>query len=715
MATEDVVGIKVLKNGGLVAPFLDSKIKIAINKAAHRAQVALSEDQQDRVVQHVKDKLIGVEEVTVSKLHDLVQDALSEVSERVYLSYKAYRDYKNRFSKSFEEAAISSSKIIYEGDKENANKDSSLNSTKQALIAETYMKELMDNFELDKEWIDAHNRGDIHIHDKGSRYLNQTNCCLFDMGNVLKGGFEVNGVKETEPTNVISAWALLGDTVLNASSQQYGGFSIPAVDTIMARYAEKSYNRHLEFLKEVTDEATAEAKSLELTRNDIRQGYQGVEHKLNTVSNALGQVPFVTFSFAMDQSHWAREVTKAILDVRTEGIGKEKITAVFPKLVFTYRSDIHGQGMPNRDLFLQAVECSKTRLYPDFLSFDNPQDNLLAQIYEETGEILVGMGCRSFLSRATNPHTGKEVYTGRSNVGVVSLNIPKYAMEAVNLLDDFDDVMGYIDERIESFVEMAKDIHLMSYEKIGKMTGSTNPLLYVQGGSWMSVDYDEPVAPILELATASVGFIGLEEAVGAIRTKFEVKDEDIESIKHRIIDKLNEEVDRHREETGKLISLYASPAESLIYRFQNINKKEFGVIKGFTDRDYMTNSFHVHVSREVNVLDKIDLEAPFHSKSAGGRISVVEYPYAVDSNVLTDTIEYAMARGLYYGINVVSSSCGDCLNKGDFDVCDVCGSHNVTTVIRVCGYLSYSQTKGDTRLNKGKLAESKERVKHTYI
>lgn len=388
------MGIRVIKKGGVVAPFLDSKIKIAINKAAHRARVALSESDQDKVVQMVRDSIEdGQSEITVKEIHDLVQKSLSFVNERVYLSYKAYRDYKERFTKSFEDAAISSSRIVFEGDKENANKDSSLNSTKQALVAETYMKELMRNFELEKSWIEAHDEGDIHIHDLGSRYLNQTNCCLFDMGNVLNGGFEMNGVKYTEPKNVRSAWNVIGDVTLNASSQQYGGFSIPAIDTIVAKYAEKSYEQHIDFLRSVcVDDEHIYEKAIELTIDDIRQGYQGVEHKLNTVSNSLGQIPFITLSMGMDQSFWAKEVTKAILTERELGMGEDRLTAVFPKLVFTYREDIHGEDRVNHDLFLQAVKCSKTRLYPDFLSFDNPEDNILAKIYEETGEILVGMG-----------------------------------------------------------------------------------------------------------------------------------------------------------------------------------------------------------------------------------------------------------------------------------------------------------------------------------
>lgn len=291
-------------------------------------------------------------------------------------------------------------------------------------------------------------------------------------------------------------------------------------------------------------------------------------------------------------------------------------------------------------------------------------------------------------------------------------------MDAVNQSSSFSDMISLVNQGIAKYVEMATNIHLASYEKIGKMTGSTNPLMYTQGGAWKTIGYDDPISSVIELATASIGYIGLEEAYVAITTKFDIEKSAHRSkntIKHLLVDMLNKEIDKQAAKTGKLISLYGSPAESLIYRFQNINRDKFGTIKGFTDKEYMTNSFHIHVTEEVNAIDKITREAPFHTKTAGGRISVVEYPYATDDNVLIDTIQYAMKKGLYYGINVVSSNCGDCHNRGDFDICDKCGSDNVTTVVRVCGYLSFSQTKGDTRLNKGKLAETKDRVKHTYL
>ena len=718
MKIQDLI---IVKKDGSFENFNEEKIRLAVSKSASRTDSDFTEEKMLRVISLVKDSVMwkwddmGLRTTKVADIHQFVEVALSHVDEAVYMSYKSYRDYKKNQLESFQSAAEFSQKVVYSGDKENANKDSALNSTKQALIGESYMKELMKNFEMKKEWIQAHEDGLIHIHDLGSRYLNQINCCLFDMGNVLDGGFEMNGVKYSEPTNIRSAWNVVGDVTLNASSQQYGGFTIGEIDSILAKYAEKTFDKYYDKFSRQMRSIPAEIMAMQMTLDDVAQGYQGFEHKLNTVSNALGQTPFVTITFGADTTMWGRAISKAILSERTKGMGEEKVTAVFPKLVFMYKDEINGnEDSPNYDIFLKSVECSRTRLYPDYLSYENPENNLLAEIHQETGKFLVPMGCRAFLSRAENPITNEETYTGRNNIGAITLNIPNFAMRSAELSQNNKELaMDMLKSGIKGYAKIVWDIHMQTYEKIGKMKGSTNPLMFCEGGAWMKVGYDESIAPILELSTASLGYVGLEEAAAAF--EFHFGNIDVEAFKREIMNCLEEVVEKARLEHGKLFALYATPAESLVYRFQQINKSEFGIIKGFTDRDYMTNSFHVHVSKDMNAIDKITTEAPYHRQSKGGRITYTEFPYAVDNNVLLDSIKYAMNQGLYYGVNVVSSSCCDCSHKGDFEICPECSSTNVTIVVRVCGYLTFLQAKGDTRLNKGKLSEAHDRVKHTYV
>lgn len=378
--------------------------------------------------------------------------------------------------------------------------------------------------------------------------------------------------------------------------------------------------------------------------------------------------------------------------------------AVEKKLVFLHRNEINGfKGSPNYDLYLQSIECSKTRLYPDYLSLNNPATNNLAEVYERCGKPVSGMGCRAYLSPYFHPETGEEVYVGRNNIGAASLNLVKMAIEAGHDLDKFYRL-------IDKYAEMIFDIHLDAYKKIAKSKGSTNPLMFCEGGAWMKVGYNDPIEPIIKASTMSLGYVGLEEVVHQL---FGSGLKENTQFAKSVVQYLKGLTDNASREHDKLFALYSTPAESLVYRFQKLNRKQYGVIKNVTDREYMTNSFHIHVSEDVSVPEKITLETPFHHIATGGRISYCEFPFNTDSNVLRQSIDLAMQNGLYYGVNVISATCGECEHMGDFETCPKCGSDNVTSVSRVCGYLSFGKIKGDSRYNLGKQAEIRDRVKHT--
>lgn len=393
--------IKVIKKDGTRCDWNAEKIKGAISKSYERyvsgakeqndKVIPFTETDKERVIKKVENSLKERDEVTVIELHELVMSALFEVNHKVYTEYRAYRNYKEKYSKSFANTYEFANKVVNYGDKENANKDSTLNSTKQALISEGIMKEFMSNFELKPEWIKAHNDGYIHIHDLGSRFINSHNCCLFDMENVLNNGFELNGIKYTEPGGVQSAFNVASDVVLSASAQQYGGFSVTNVDRIFKKYAIKTYNKALKYFLE---QGIEEEKSKQLAENqtvrEIEQGYQAFETKLNTVSNSLGQTPFVTISFGLDTDKWGQKISEIILKTRLQGLGEKKTTAVFPKLIFLHRDEICGhEGTPNYHLKKLGVECSSIMLYPDWLSIDCGYQK---EVYEECGKTVTPMG-----------------------------------------------------------------------------------------------------------------------------------------------------------------------------------------------------------------------------------------------------------------------------------------------------------------------------------
>lgn len=689
----------------------DNKIVRGLRKSSSRLLIKLDEHQIKNILNNVKAHLSS-EVIRSEEIYSLVTHELGKVNTDVLQEYLSFNKYKGRIADSFQRVREFSTDLIEAEDKENANKDTALNSTKQAVISEMMMKEMMVSFELEPEWVLAHEEGWIHIHDLGSRFLNGINCCLFDMASLLENGFVINGVKYKEPQSVQSALNVIGDVTLSASGNQYGGFTISEIDTILVPYAEKSYKKWVNYYSEklMTTNKDKHVKTLAYERvvREINKGYTGFETKLNTISNSLGQVPFVTISLGLGTSRWGRLIAKEILNVRRAGIGEFKTTAIFPKIIFLAREEVNrSDNSPNFDLYELAIDTSKKRMYPDYLSLDNVEvGNNLAEIYERSGKAVSPMGCRAFLAPFYHPVTGEEVYTGRSNLGAVSLNLPKMAIESEGNLEKFYNL-------IDQYSEMVWEIHQWTFSKIAKSKGKTNPLFFCEGGAWMSVGYEEEIRPVIQASTMSLGYVGLEEVSHYFFGESILKNE---TFGLKIVEYLKKSVDQATKQNDFIAALYSTPAESLVYRFQTINRKEYGVIENVTDRDYMTNSFHIHVTEDLSPIEKTYFEAPYHKIATGGRISFAEYPYGISNNVLKDCVDYAMDLGLYYGVNIVSSSCSLCNDQGDFlDECPKCHNKDITTVTRACGYLSFSKIKGNTRYNLGKQAEIRERVKHIKI
>lgn len=679
--------LNVMKKDGHIEVFDTKKIQEAILASARK--ILSNEEEYDMqqkaliIANEVARFLNSTEDenavIMTSKIHNVVLEILSKEWEVVGASYGMYRNYRKQMAKTFLKSYEESETVLHDGDKENANKDSDLNSTKQALIANNNMRGYMETFEMDKDWVEAHKQGWIHIHDLAERYLRQQNCCLFNMAGLLDGGFQLNGTVYAEPKHFDSAINVVGDVTLFASAQQYGGFTIPEIDTVLAKYAEKSYQSNLKFILDkfgnITNEnimETLEQTAYDMTVRELEQGFQGFETKLNTISNSLGQIPFVTITFGLDTTQWGREISKAILNVRIKGIGENKSTAVFPKLSFLHRKEINGNPeSPNYDIKQLGIQCSRLRLYPDWLSLDNGN---LAEVYERSGQVVSGMGCRAYLSPFWDEQ-GNEIYTGRSNIGAVTLNLPKIGLESKGDWNKFFDL-------IDKYSDIVFAIHEDYYTKISKTKGSSNPLYFCEGGAWTKVGYDEEVGKIYEASTASLGYIGIYETLKAMNVSKE------EYLKYgtKIVAYLKKLTEKATINYNHLYALYSTPAESLCYRFQKINRKDYGVIEDVTDREYITNSFHVPVWEDVSVPEKIAFEAPFHKLATGGRISYNEFVYGVDNSVLEQAINFAMEKGMYYGVNVVAGTCNQCGYSGDFhDNCPKCGTHDITVVTRVCG------------------------------
>lgn len=703
----------VKKNGRFTEEYNPEKIKKASLLSAGRLNKTLSDESLNKIIEKVESNLnmLSVEDlqgndqeysVSVDTIHCFVSNALDDLDKEIGDQYRSYVGYKRRFNNSFANILSHSKKIIYQGDKENANKNSAINSTQKELLSGLVSKELMLEYELPVAVSTAHKESWLYVHDLTDRLIGSINCCLFDAAKVMKGGFKLNGVNIKEPNSIESAIGILIDIIMVASSQQYGGFTIPEIDSTLAPYVEKSIEKERKYYRDLgIEEDMVEKAVASSVWRKLKQGMQSLEHKINCVNNALGQTPFVTVSFGLNTSEAGRMVTRAILETRLEKMGENKITAIFPKLVFLHRNDVNGvPGTPNYDLKQLGIKCSMENLYPDWLSLDA---GYLGEVYDRCGKAISSMGCRAFLS-PWHDENGEEQYIGRYNIGAVTLNLVRYAIEAAGDKSKFF-------ELVDKYFDLALQTHLYTYEKMAKKKGSSNPLFFVEGGCAISVKEDESIEKTLKCATASFGYIGLTEACYLLSGK--ALHENVE-LAEEILAYIRAKVDKAKDETGYLFALYGTPSEGLCDKFLQADLAKYGVIEGVTDKEWYMNSHHVDVRAKVTALEKMRIENRLFHYPTGGRIMYTEWPHTDNFEAVEAVINVAMSMGMYFGINLENSTCNDCGAKGDFKdgVCTECGSHNITTIDRVCGYLGVFQADGDTRYNNGKRKEVLNRVKH---
>lgn len=388
--------IKIIKKDGSTEKWNFDKVLSAVAKASDRA--GITKDISTKLLKALSPYIEKYNEIRTRDVHKFVIKALRDISQnKVADAYQEYRDYKTSYCKEFEGLKEEADRVIYLGDNENANFDSSLISTKGSLIKGYLTKSLYKKFYLSKEEKLATKVGYIYIHDLRDMILGSINCCLFDMGNVLKGGFEMSNVKYTEPKSVLTALQVIGDITLVASAQQFGGFTIPEIDKILLPYCKKSYANWLTKLKNY-GVGSAEDKAYNEVLRELMQGFQSLELKLNTVPSSRGDFAFTTLTFghipedyALEDRRWMYEIGRAVLDTRIKGHGGHRV--VFPKLVFLYDSKLCHDLSYNELLFNEAVKCSSKCMYPDYLSLDGGSErNLVHYVYTHGGKITSGMG-----------------------------------------------------------------------------------------------------------------------------------------------------------------------------------------------------------------------------------------------------------------------------------------------------------------------------------
>ena len=702
--------IRIIKKDGTLEDYNVQKVVAAVTKSANRALVTFTDEDYKKICTFVDSRVLqmGKDEIPIAEMHNIVEGALEAVNPIVAKSYRDYRNYKQDFVHMLDEVYRKSQAIMYIGDKENSNADSALVSTKRSLIFNQLNKELYQKFFLTVEELQACRDGYIYLHDMSAR-RDTMNCCLFDVAAVLEGGFEMGHLWYNEPKTLDVAFDVIGDIVLSAASQQYGGFTVPEADKILSKYAARSYDKYMEKYRALgLDEARCEEETTKDLENDFHQGFQGWEYKFNTVASSRGDYPFITVTFGLGRDRFAKMASKSMLAVRMGGQGKKwcKKPVLFPKLVFLYDENLHGEGGELEDVFEAGVDCSQRSMYPDWLSLTG--DGYVAGIYKRYGKVISPMGCRAFLSpwfarggMKPADDADEPVFVGRFNIGAVSLHLPMIYAKAQKESRDFYEVLDY-------YLELIRKLHLRTYDYLGEMRASTNPLAYCEGGFYGGhLGIHDKIKPLLASATASFGITALNELQELHNHKSLVEDG---RFALEVMEHINEKVAQFKEEDGRLYAMYGTPAESLCGLQVEQFRRKYGIVENVSDRPYVSNSFHCHVSEEITPIEKQDLEGRFWDLMNGGKIQYVKYPIAYNREAVKTLVRRAMGKGFYEGVNLSLAYCDDCGHQElDMDVCPKCGSKNLTKIDRMNGYLSYSRVKGDTRLNAAKMAEIKDR------
>ena len=718
----------VIKKDGTIEAYNEQKIINACNKAARRAMYELSEKDYAKIL---NDVFARIEEnydedtdIEIYDMHNIVESVLEEDFPKVAKMYKEYRNYKKDFVHMMDKVYERSQSIRYIGDKSNANTDSALVATKRSLIYNELSGELYKKFFLTHDEKQAAKDGYIYIHDRSAR-LDTFNCDLFRVGYVMKGGFEMGNIWYNEPNYLDTAFDVMGDIILSDAAQQYGGFTVPEVDKILAPYAEKSYEKYYEEYMDIMKlhnvsydaygiqlDQDADEYATKKVRRDFEQGWQGIEMKLNSVGSSRGDYPFVTMTIGLATSKFGKMAAITLLEVHSEGQGKKgfKRPVLFPKIVFLYDKNLHGDGSdkyPNADVFNAGIECSSKTMYPDWLSLTG--EGYVADMYKKYGRVVSPMGCRAFLSPwyergGMHPvdKNDKPVFEGRFNLGVVSLHLPMILAKSRKESKDFYEVLDY-------YLELIRGLHKRTYDYIGELRASVNPVAFCEGGLLGgNLKPTDKIKSILPPMTMSYGITALNELQRLYNGK-SIREDGQFALE--VMQYINDYTNRIKEEDHILYAIYGTPAESLCGLQIEQFRKIYGIIENVSDKPYVSNSFHCHVSEQMSPIEKQDKEGRFWDLFNGGKIQYCRYNLGYNKEAIKTLILRAMDKGFYEGVNLAMCYCENCgYQQVEMDVCPKCGSKMITKIDRMNGYLGFTRVHGETRYNEAKNAEIADRV-----
>ena len=715
-AQKGLDSMKIIKRDGRLVDFDDQKIYDALVNAKRQISGELSPLDHQLILTIVEkvDLEIAqrfVDNIKIYEIQNIVEHTLLESGQYAlaehYISYRTRRDFERSkatdINFTIEKLMNKDQQVV----NENANKDSDVFNTQRDLTAGIVGKSIGLKM-LPPHVSNAHQKGDIHYHDLDYHpYSPMTNCCLIDFQGMLNNGFKIGNAEVESPKSIQTATAQISQIIANVASSQYGGCSADRIDELLAPFAKLNYEKHLLDAKEWIDgEERQQAYARQQTQKNIYDAMQSLEYEINTLFTSNGQTPFTSLGFGLGTNWFEREIQRAILLNRIKGLGKEGRTAIFPKLIFSMKRGVNANPEdPNYDIKQLALECATKRMYPDVLNYD--------KLVELTGSFKVPRGCRSFL-QGWKDENGNEVNVGRMNLGVVTLNLPRIALEANGSMERF---WSLLEERLS----IVKDALIYRTERCKEASPENAPILYMYGAFGNRLKRGEKVDQLFNnrRATVSLGYIGLYESAAAFyggdwETNKEAKDFTL-----AILKSLKAHVDDWSNEYGYHFSVYSTPSESLTDRFCRLDTEKFGVVPDITDKDYYTNSFHYDVRKNPTPFEKLDFEKDYPEFCSGGFIHYCEYPVLQQNPKALEAVwDYSYDRVGYLGTNTPIDHCYECGFEGDFNPtergfeCPQCGNHDPKTcdvVKRTCGYLGNPQARPMVH---GRHKEISARVKH---
>ncbi|WP_288478549.1 anaerobic ribonucleoside-triphosphate reductase [uncultured Clostridium sp.] len=692
----------VVKRDGREVEFNSSKIANAIQKAATEVGVKLRTSQIFDIVQKVINyiEMTGNDRVSVEEVQNLVEKALGDTSlKSVVIAYRNYRKERTKVREIKSDLMKAIGKIGVETDRDNANVGNNFSSKLLRIASESNKWHNLAT--MPKHLSKGHEVGDLYYHDLDSYNLT-TNCLHIPTRELLEKGFNTGYGTINAPRRIETAAELSCILLQSTQNDMFGGQSHPDFDNDMAVFVKPTRD---EIKKEFIELGIDESKLNELVekrlRKRIHQAMQGVVYNLNTMHSRAGsQVPFSSINLGIPNSEDAALVCEIFLLEYEKGLGKGE-QPIFPNIIFRVKEGINREK-EDKYYYLYELACkvAAKRMNPTFMNIDADFN----KYYYDKGYMPATMGCRTYLMKNVNGEPGCK---GRGNIAPTTINLPRIGIQAEGNIDKFFHIL---DERLET----AKESLMHRYSVLKKLRVKDLPFVagqHLMKGSEI-LNQDDSIEPILKQGTWGIGFIGLAETLTALIGSHHGESEEARELGVKIITYLRQYCDKLCDETNLNWSAYATPAEGLSGKFIKQDQKMFGLIKGVTDKEYYTNSFHVPVGCPISITKKIDIEAPYHSLCNGGHISYLEVDDCPTGEAIMDILNYAYKKTniSYLGINFHIRYCKDCGTylKNEDKVCPNCKGNDIQGVSRVTGYLSL-----DERFGPGKYHEREDRITHT--